>query len=140
MKILSNNCAEVELINNILSCKIINNYSIAEKDYEEFIEVLKNTYQAYLMENKKFSFLLDLRHYETIPLIPDIMSVINFFKNNREKTMKVLWGTSVITDNKLIIHLFDLIFSMYESIKPIKMLKTYNEARQFITSLENMDN
>lgn len=137
MKVLSNNCAEVELNNNILTCKIINDYSITQKDYEEFIEVLDNTYQAYLIENKTFSLLLDVRNFKTIPPITDIMAVINFFKNNREKTMKVLCGTSVITDNKLVIQLFDLIFSLYESIKPIKMLKTDEEALRFIASLQD---
>ena len=111
------------------SDKLSNNY------FEEFIIAISNVYDAYLKSNKMMYLFWDIRNMVNLPNISQINKVAGFFSEKGEITEEVLHGTAILTNNNFIIKVVNFFFKMYKNRKPVKITDDYNEALEFLKSI-----
>lgn len=95
------------------------------------VEDMKNHLQLRIEQDIPFAFILDLRKMGFLPL-GNIREFVDLLEKHYVILEKRLVASAVITEGNLMSTLFEIVKKFYRTKKPLKFVKSDDEARTFI--------
>lgn len=128
-----NNFSKFNLDNYILTINVKKSLP-NDIEWEETINTMKDFYTAAEINDYKFSIIFDLRLMGILPL-KKIRQWGDLFIDYKEKTKNHINCTSVITDSYLIKSTLNIFFSIYTTVRPMRIVNNIEESYEFIKKI-----
>jgi hypothetical protein len=130
MKILENNFAEVTFESNIFKVNILDSYPTIE-EWTDCKDALENFYQAIEIKQLNFTVIYDISNLGMLPYtyIKELTDILLKYK---DMTETLVIASIIIVNNKLIKNIVNTMFSLYPSERPIRIVNSFGEAKEFI--------
>ena len=131
MNILKENNFSKFVFNDYILIITIKKSQPNDKEWLETINLTKSFYELSKINNYNFSIIFDLRlmgilSYNRIKEWSDL------FIKYKDNTKKYVTCSSIITNSFIIKNSLNIFFSIYTTVKPMKMVDNLNDALNFI--------
>tara|TARA_B100001094_G_scaffold293595_1_gene313567 strand:- start:3982 stop:4422 length:441 start_codon:yes stop_codon:yes gene_type:complete len=135
----TNDFVDIDYDKNKYILKIISKTECcSSEDFTNFIQQLDNFYEACHKSHTQFYLFIDLNKVGMLPL-SYIKQLSNFFISKKDYTLELVICSSIILNNSAIRTLINGFFMIYTTIKPMKFVKTDEEAYTFLDSIKPGD-
>tara|TARA_E500000178_G_scaffold350711_1_gene410227 strand:+ start:2733 stop:3131 length:399 start_codon:yes stop_codon:yes gene_type:complete len=129
--IIKNEFIEFKYENFVLTLTTFND-TPTDSEWDFTKKTILRFYDSALKNNTKFSIIFNIAKLNILD-IKKLKEWIELFKNNREKTKKVIHRTAMITDIVFIKYTLNIFLSIYNTERPSKIVSNMEEAINFIS-------